>query len=155
VLTGHSGSPRVIVQTAERRGVFACGYQFDQSSLAPRGFLTGAQWAFGTVYQCVAQMVRAGMSVSNGTIPRRLTGTLKDEFCKLSPFGPSVTPQARQRVASAKAAILGGSLEIYRGPIRDNEGKMRIPAGKALQIVDVELDKMDWLVEGVDGRARG
>jgi len=155
VLTGHTGSPRVIVQTAERRGVFACGYQFDQSSLAPRGFLTGAQWAFGTVYQRVAQMVRAGMSVSNGTIPRRLTGTLKDEFCKLSPFGPSVTPQARQRVASAKAAILGGSLEIYRGPIRDNEGKMRIPAGKALQIVDVELDKMDWLVEGVDGRARG
>ncbi len=27
----------------------------------------------------------------DGSIPRRLTGTLKDEFCKLSPFGPSVT----------------------------------------------------------------
>ena len=31
VLTGHTGSPRVIVQTAERRGVFGCGYQFNQS----------------------------------------------------------------------------------------------------------------------------
>ena len=155
VLTGHTGSPRVIVQTAERRGVFACGYQFDQSSMAPRGFLTGAQWAWGTVYVRIAEMVRNGLSVTNGTIPRRLTGTLKDQFCKLSPYGPSVTEQARARVAAAKAAILDGSLEIYRGPIRDNRGITQIPAGKTLKIEDVELDKMDWLVEGVDGRASG
>jgi len=91
----------------------------------------------------------------DGGIPRRLTGTLKDEFCKLSPFGPSVTESARARVAAAKAAILNGSLEIYRGPMRDNAGGIAIPAGKVLKIEDVELDRMDWLVEGVDGRAGG
>ncbi|MDQ1471015.1 MAG: basic rane protein [Bryobacterales bacterium] len=155
VLTGHTGSPRVIVQTAERRGVFGCGYQFDQSSMAPHGFLTGAQWAWGTVYVRIAEMVRAGKSVTNGTIPRRLTGTLKDEFCKLSPYGPSVTEQSRSRIAAAKASILNGSLEIYRGPIRDNEGHTVVPAGRTLGITDVALDKMDWLVEGVDGRAHG
>jgi len=53
------------------------------------------------------------------------------------------------------SAILDGSLEIYRGPIRDNEGNIQVPVGTALRIVDVELDRMDWLVEGVDGRARG
>ena len=155
VLTGHTGSPRVIVQIAERRGIFACGYQFDQSSMAPHGFLTGAQWAWGTVYARIAEMVHAGMSVTNGTIPRRLTGTLKDQFCKLSPYGPSVTAQSRERIASAKAAILDGSREIYRGPIRDNKGNIRIPAGKTLKIEDVELDRMDYLVEGVDGSANG
>jgi basic membrane protein A len=155
VLTGHTGSPRVIVQIAERRGVFACGYQFDQSSMAPRGFLTGAQWAWGTVYLRIAEMARAGKSVIDGTIPRRLTGTLKDQFCKLSPYGPSVTVQSRVRIASAKASILNGSLEIYGGPIRDNKGNIRIPAGKTLRIEDVELDHMDYLVEGVDGRAHG
>jgi basic membrane protein A and related proteins len=155
VLTGHTGSPRVIVQTAERRGVFACGYQFDQSSMAPRGFLTGAQWAWGTVYVRIAEMVHAGLSVANGTIPRRLTGTLKDQFCKMSPYGPSVSAQSRERIAAAKAAILNGSLDIYRGPIRDNQGTIRIPAGRKLKIEDVELDKMNYLVEGVDGRANG
>lgn len=155
VLTGHTGSPRVIVQTAERRGVFGCGYQFNQSSMAPHGFLTGAEWAWGTVYLRIAEMIRAGKSVTNGGIPRRLTGTLKDEFCKLSPFGPSVTEASRARLAAAKAAILNGSLEIYRGPMRNNEGGIAIPAGKVLKIVDVELDRMDWLVEGVDGRAQG
>jgi len=155
VLTGHTGSPRVIVQMAERRGVFACGYQFNQSSMAPHGFLTGAEWAWGTVYLRIAEMIHAGKSVTNGTIPRRLTGTLKDEFCKLSPFGPSVTASSRARVADAKTAILNGSLEIYRGPMKDNEGETAIPAGKILKIEDVELDRMDWLVEGVDGSAKG
>ncbi len=155
VLTGHTGSPRVIVQMAERRGLFGCGYQFNQSSMAPHGFLTGAEWAWGTVYLKIAEMIHQGKSVTNGTIPRRLAGTLKDEFCKLSPFGPSVTPASRARVAAAKASILNGSLEIYRGPLRDNEGKIAIPAGKVLKIEDTELDRMDWLVEGVDGRAKG
>ncbi len=151
VLTGHTGSPRVIVQTAERRGVMACGYQFDQSSMAPHGFLTGAQWAWGTVYLRIAEMVHAGKSVTDSSIPRRLAGTLKDQFCKLSPFGPTVSARARERVASAKSAILNGSLEIYRGPIRDNKGRTRIPAGRTLKIEDPELDRMDYLVEGVDG----
>ena len=155
VLTGHTGSPRVIVQIAERRGVFGCGYQFNQSSMAPHGFLTGAEWTWGTVYRRLAEMIHDGKSVTDGGIPRRLTGTLKDEFCRLSPFGPSVTESSRARVAAAKAAILNGSLEIYRGPLRDNEGRIVIPAGKVLRIEDTELDRMDWLVEGVDGSAKG
>jgi basic membrane protein A len=155
VLTGHTGSPRVIVQTAERRGVMACGYQFDQSTMAPHGFLTGAQWAWGTVYLRIAEMVHAGKSVTDGTIPRRLTGTLKDQFCKLSPYGPSVTQQSRDRISASKTAILNGSLEIYRGPIRDNQGNMRVPAGRVVKIGDVELDHMNYLVEGVDGSANG
>jgi basic membrane protein A len=84
-----------------------------------------------------------------------MTGTLKDEFCKLTAFGPSVPDSARARIATAKAAILNGSLEIYRGPMRDNKGTTVIPVGKVLKIDDVALDKMNWLVEGVEGRANG
>jgi simple sugar transport system substrate-binding protein len=154
VLTGHTGSPRVIVQMAERRGIFANGYQFNQSSMAPRGFLTGAEWHWGTVYCRYAEMLRAGGSVIDGTIPRRLTGTLKDAFCGLSPFGPQVTERTRQVIAAAQQKIIDGSLPIYRGPIRDNTGQMRIPAGVTLSVTDAELDKMDWLVEGVIGKTR-
>ena len=100
-------------------------------------------------------MIHEGKSVTDGGIPRRVTGTLKDEFCGLSPFGPSVTEASRARLAAAKSAILDGSLEIYRGPMRNNEGGIAIPAGKVLKIDDMELDRMDWLVEGVVGKARG
>jgi simple sugar transport system substrate-binding protein len=154
VLTGHTGSPRVIVQMAERRGIFANGYQFNQSSMAPRGFLTGAEWHWGTVYCRYAEMLRESKSVTDGSIPRRLTGTLKDAFCALSPFGPQVTERTRQTIAAAREKIIDGSLPIYRGPIRDNTGQVRIPAGVTRTVTDPELDSMDWLVEGVIGKTR-
>jgi simple sugar transport system substrate-binding protein len=154
VLTGHTGSPRVIVQVAERRGISATGYQFDQSVLAPRGFLTGAEWAWGVVYRHYLEMIRDGKSVVNGTIPRRMTGTLKDEFCRLSPFGPSVTEQKRQVIARTRERLLNGSQSIYSGPLRDNTGKVVIAAGKTIGIEDPALDQMNWLVEGVQGDTR-
>lgn len=151
VLTGHTGSPRVIVQVAERRNIFATGYQFNQSMLAPRGFLTGAEWAWAVVYRRYAEMIHAGKSVANGTIPRRMTGTLKDEFCRLSPFGPAVTAEKREAIARAKQRLLDGSQAVYRGPLRDNTGKTVVPAGSTIRIEDPALDQMNWLLEGIHG----
>jgi simple sugar transport system substrate-binding protein len=154
VLTGHTGSPRVIVQVAERRGVYATGYQFDQSVLAPRGFLTGAEWAWGVVYRRYAEMIHAGGSLLRGTIPHRLAGTLKDEFCRLSPFGPAVTERTRQEIARTRNRLLAGAQSVYRGPLRDNTGRVAIPAGVTLAIEDPKLDSMDWLLEGIQGDTR-
>ena len=50
VLTMHVDSPKVIVETAERRGAFVTGYHANQSALAPKGYLTGAEWNWGKVY---------------------------------------------------------------------------------------------------------
>jgi basic membrane protein A and related proteins len=155
VLTGHTGSPRVIVQIAERRGVFATGYQFNQAVLAPHGFLTGAEWAWGVVYQRYAQMIHDGKSVMNGGIPRRLSGTLKDDFCRLSPFGPAVTPTVREALAKARSRMLDGSLEVYRGPLSDNTGRTVVPAGTNIKIEDPTLDGMNWLLEGIQGQVSG
>ncbi len=155
VLTGHTGSPRVIVQIAERRGAFATGYQFNQAVLAPHGFLTGAEWAWGVVYRRYAQMIHEGKSVMNGGIPRRLSGTLKDDFCRLSPFGPAVTPAVREALAKARSRMLDGSLEVYRGPLRDNTGRIVVPAGTTIKIEDPALDGMNWLLEGIQGQVNG
>jgi simple sugar transport system substrate-binding protein len=155
VLTGHTGSPRVIVQIAERRGVFATGYQFNQAMLAPHGFLTGAEWAWGVVYQRYAQMIYDGKSVMNGGIPRRMSGTLKDDFCRLSPYGPAVTPAVRDTIARTRARLLDGSLDVYRGPLRDNAGHTVVPVGTPIRIEDPALDGMNWLLEGIQGQING
>ncbi len=154
VLTGHTGSPRVIVQVAERRGIWATGYQFDQSVVGPHAFLTGAEWSWGVVYQRYAEMLNDGRSIIDRTIPRRMSGTLKDHFCQLSPFGPSVTPSTRHRILDAQNELLDGSRAIYEGPLRDNKGNIVIPAGKTISIQDPVLDGMNWLLEGIDGDAR-
>jgi basic membrane protein A len=155
VLTGHTGSPRVIVQVAERRGIWATGYQFNQSVVAPHRFLTGAEWSWGVVYKRYAQMIHDGRAVTNGTIPRRMAGTLKDQFCRLSPFGPAVTPGVRNKVAQVQQQLLNGAQAIYQGPLRDNTGRVVVPAGKTISIEDPVLDRMNWLLEGIEGNVRG
>ena len=62
VLTMHVDSPKVIVETAERRGVFVTGYHANQSALAPKGYLTGAEWNWGKVYTDYVTMVQSGKS---------------------------------------------------------------------------------------------
>jgi simple sugar transport system substrate-binding protein len=151
VLTGHTGSPRVIVQVAERRGIWATGYQFDESSMAPHGFLTGAEWSWGVVYRSYAEWIHEGKSVIDGTIPRRVSGTLKDDFCRLSPFGPAVSEAMRSRVLQVRQELLDGSRDIYRGPLRDNKGNVVIPAGTTIPIQSAKLDGMNWLLEGIQG----
>ena len=56
---------------------------------------------------------------------------------------------ARQ-IADAEAALISGELQIFQGPILDNEGTVRIPEGEAggMEL----LDTTDWLVEGVIGQ---
>ena len=56
----HVDSPKVIVETAEKRGVFTSGYHANQSALAPKGYLTGAEWNWSKIYMDYVSWVKAG-----------------------------------------------------------------------------------------------
>src|SRR5882672_10198990 len=147
VLTMHVDSPKVIVETAEKRGVFVSGYHANQATLAPKGYLTGAEWNWAKIYTDYVTWVREGKSY-----PHLLRGGLKEGFVKLSPYGPAVSAAAKTKGDEAKAKLLEGTLIIYKGPIKDNAGKMVIPEGTVHPQTDIELEKMNYLVEGVVGK---
>src|SRR5206468_1002839 len=46
VVTCHVDSPKVVIETAERAGIFSSGYHCNQAKLAPKVYLTGAEWAW-------------------------------------------------------------------------------------------------------------
>lgn len=154
VLTCHVDSPKVILETAERRGIFVCGYHANGSKLAPKGYLTGAEWNWSKVYTDYAEMVKAGKSLSAGTIPHLIRGGLKEGFVAVSPYGPSVTDSAKKDADAAKAKFMDGSMVIFKGPLKDNSGKEILPAGKEYKQQDLELESMGWLVEGVIGSTK-
>lgn len=66
VITCHVDSPKVVMETAERRGIFCSGYHANQAQLAPKGYLTGAEWNWTQVYSKYAEMIRAGKTLING-----------------------------------------------------------------------------------------
>jgi len=151
VVTCHVDSPKVVMETAEKRGIFCSGYHANQAELAPKGYLTGAEWDWTQVYTNYIEMIRAGKTLMNGGIPHLVRGGLQDGFLKLSPYGNAVSADARQSADAAKAEFMDGSMIVYRGEMKDNTGRVVIPAGKDFQQQDQELEKMNWLVTGVVG----
>ena len=152
VVTCHVDSPKVVMETAEKRGIFTCGYHANQAALAPKGYLTGSEWDWTSVYTNYATLIQSGKTLMNGGIPHLLRGGLKDGFVKVSAYGPAVTAEAKKAADAAKAKLLDGSLVIYQGGLKDNTGKVVIPAGKGLDQKAPELEAMTWLVEGVIGK---
>jgi simple sugar transport system substrate-binding protein len=147
VLTMHVDSPKVVVETAEKRGIFVSGYHADQSTLAPKGYLTGAEWNWGKVYSDYVTWIKSGQ-----TYPHLLRGGFKEGFIKMSPYGPAVSDAAKAKADDAKGKLTDGTLVIYKGPIKDNTGKVVIPAGTSETQTDINLEKMNYLVEGVIGK---
>lgn len=146
VLTCHVDSPKVIVETAEKRGIYSSGYHASQAALAPKGYLTGAEWDWITPYTLQIKALQAGQPM-----PNFLRGGLKDGYVKMSPYGPAVSEAAKQKADAVKAEMMKGTFVIFKGQIKDNKGAVVVPAGVSLDQFNPELEKMNWLVEGVIG----
>ena len=147
VLTCHVDGPKVIVETAEKRGIYSCGYHASQAALAPKGYLTGAEWNWITPYKMLVVAAQTGKPMINF-----LRGGLKEGFVKMSPYGPAVSAKAKAQADGAKAKMVKGDFIIFKGPITDNASKIVIPAGTTHSQQDVVLEQMNYLVAGVLGK---
>lgn len=155
VITCHVDSPKVVIETAEKRGIYCSGYHIDQSALAPKGYLTGAEWDWSSIYTQYAKDFLAGKTLMNGGIPHLLRGGLTDRFCNLSVYGSAVSEATRADADAVKEKFLANEMVIYQGEIKDNTGEVKIPSEKKYDQKAIELEQMDWLVEGVEGKVAG
>ncbi len=146
VITMHVDSPKVIVQTCEKRGVWVSGYHADQASLAPDKYLTGAIWNWGKVYTTLVQEIQQGLEPSHF-----FRGGLKDGFVTMAPLGPGVSATAKAKIEAVQNEMLAGKFVIFKGPLKDNQGHLVIPAGTSEVQTDPVLEKMNYLVQGVVG----
>jgi len=147
VVTCHVDSPKVIVETAEKRGIFVCGYHANQAVLAPKGYLTGAEWNWLTAYTMHVKDAMEGRPMKNF-----LRGGLKEGFVKMSPYGKAVPEAARKKADGIKAQMMKSDYVIFKGPLKDNTGKVVIAAGVSQKQTDPVLEQMNYLVEGVAGK---
>src|SRR5450755_1390813 len=99
----------------------ACSYAYrvNQSPLAPKAYLTGAEWNWEALYPKFVKMIAAGEG-----IPNFYRGGLKEEIVKVSPYGEAVSAEARKHADDIKAKFLSAEgYTIFKGPIMDNKGK--------------------------------
>ncbi|MEO6929568.1 MAG: BMP family ABC transporter substrate-binding protein [Casimicrobiaceae bacterium] len=144
VLTHHTDSTATM-QAAEAKHVYAVAYHSDMSKYAPHAQLTAVTHVWDAYYTRVAQ------SVLDGTWkPDHVWGGIKDGMIRMAPFNPAVPQDVRDQMLKAQAEIVAGRLHPFTGPLKDNEGKLRLAAGTTIS--DDALLKMDYYVEGVQGK---
>jgi basic membrane protein A and related proteins len=144
VLTHHTDSTAV-VQAAESKKLYAVAYHSDMSKYGPNAQITAVTHVWDKYYTDRAQAALAG-----NWKPDNVWGGIKDGMIRMGPFGKSVPQETQDLMKKAEAEIASGKLHPFTGPLKDNTGKERLAAGKA--ITDDALSKMDYYVEGVQGK---
>jgi basic membrane protein A len=135
-------------QYAQSAGIPWVGYDSDAKKFAPTSWLTAAVYNWGPYY---LSRVKAAMNGSWKT--GFYYGNLKDKFVGLAPYGPKVSSATKAAIAKKKADLISGKFYEFKGPLYDQSGKLKVPAGKSLTVN--ELYAMNWLVKGVIGSPKG
>ena len=91
VITCHVDSPKVVIKTAEKRGVKTCGHNASQAPLAPKGFITGAEYKWITVYSGYAGDLKAGKAAA-----QHVGGGYESDMVQNTPFGAGADDAARK-----------------------------------------------------------
>jgi basic membrane protein A len=89
-------------------------------------------------------------AVRNGTFePKPVWYGLDHGIVDLSPMSDMVPADVQKAVLAKKEAITAGQAKVFVGPVKDQAGKERIPAGKTAD--DGALLGMDYFIQGVIG----
>lgn len=143
VLSMHQDTPATL-QAAEERGMYAIGNDSDMRQFAPNAFLTAPIWNWGVLYKQIAT------EVHNGTWkPEEIWWGMETDVVKLAPISDKVPQKIRDLVAEKKQALVDHKLQVFTGPIKDQEGNVALAAGKTFS--DKELLSMNFFIEGVQG----
>ena len=155
ILAQHTDSPAML-QTAQKAGVYGFGQSSDMKAFAPKAQLFSAVNNWGPYYiQKIQQLMDGTWSTGEG--PGHWAGNtwlgMSDDYLVLSPF-ENMPADVAKAAAKAAADVKSGKIKIFTGPIKDNAGKLRVPAGKTLN--DGELfQTLDYYVDGISGKIPG
>lgn len=140
VIFQHTDSPAPI-QTAERRGVYAVGYASDMAHFGPKAVLTSIVNDWGPHY------VKSTQAVIDGTWKSEdFWGGLTEDTIKL-PISDLVPAEVKAEAEQIIANIKSGAFHPFTGPIKDQSGVEKIPAG--VSATNAELASMNYYVENV------
>jgi basic membrane protein A len=150
VLTQHQDCTKTIVEKAEAAGKMSVGYHSDSSSLAPKGWVTGSEWNWGPLYSEIIKTAVAGKFTGSkyNTDYREGLRTGSNPFVQ-STYGPVVDDAAKKKIAEEEAKLKADG-SPFTGPVKDQDGNEKVPAGKTPTYAEIE--QMSYLVEGVEGK---
>src|SRR2546422_293661 len=141
----HQDTPSALQAAAEanRLGI---GSESNMQRFAPSAYLTGTIWDWRQIDAGIIQGLMSGQFKSEDYY-----GGLVDKVVSLGPFNPQIPADVQALVEQRQKAIVAGTFQIFKGPLRDQSGKVRVAAGKTMTLV--EILGFNWLLQGIEGQS--
>jgi len=134
-----------VLQTAEKNGKYAFGWDSDMSTFGPKAHLASAIANWGPYYIKAIEELKAGTWKTERTV-----WGVKEGLNDLIKINDVVPEESKKKVETIKAGLKDGSFEVFTGPVVDNTGKERLP--KDQKADQAWKDKIDFYVKGVEGK---
>jgi basic membrane protein A and related proteins len=144
VIGQSSGSPSV-GEVAEEQGVFWLPtLDKNQQPWGPTTMLAVRHYNWGAAFTDIIQQVIDGTWTNEPYF-----GSMSDDFVQLLELHPDVPADVVALIEQKRQEIIDGTLEIWAGPIQDNEGNIVVEEGSVASVDD--LSAGTFLVDGVVG----
>jgi len=151
ILAQHTDSPAML-QIAEKKGALGFGQSTDMGAFAPKAQLFASINNWGPYYINKIKQLRSGKwNTGDGPNhwPGNTWGGLSTDMLLLSKF-KNMPSDVAKKAQKAHDGIKSGNIKIFAGPLKTNDGKDIIPAGKELD--DGALWGMNYYLEGIAGK---
>lgn len=141
---GIEASSPAIPQTCQENGVYCVGYNVDMHELAPDAVLTSFTWNFTPIFKDIIT------SVVEGTVSGDDYYYLGGECANLTDFNDALVPvEIQEKAEQVIKDIANGTINIYGGELKDNQGNILVEAGETMD--DADINSQQFLVENVIG----
>jgi basic membrane protein A and related proteins len=137
-----------VLQTAEKMGKRAFGWDSDMTAYGPKAHLGSAVINWGPYY-----IKAVGDALAGKWTTGQAWWGVKEGAIDMVSIAADVPDDTKKRIDEVKAGLKDGSLAIWKGPIMDNTGKELLAAGTTAD--DKFLGGLKTYVKGVDGKVPG
>jgi len=141
IITQHTDSTAP-AQVAQEAGAYCFGQASDMAPFAETALLTSIIDNWSDYYIARTQAVLDGTWTTEQTF-----GGLAENMVEMGPY-VNMPDDVKAKAIATEAAIHSGELHPFAGPLVNQAGEEKIPAGETLD--DGSLLGMDWYVQGVD-----
>lgn len=141
----YYGSTATALQACEEAGAYGTGFHVDMHDFAPKACLTSFMWNWQPIFTEMVERYLDGDKTMD-----TIYGNMSTGCANMAPINTDLVPAD---VADAVNALLDGAkageLDVFAGPIYDNEGNLVVAEGETIS--EEDLMGLMFLVDNIDG----
>lgn len=140
----YYGSTSAALQACQEKGVFCTGFHVDMRKSAPDACISSFCWNWEPILSRIVEKYLTGDDSK-----ALILGTVGDGSALIAPVSEFVPTDIQEKVAAVQTQMANGEIDVFAGPVYDNQGNLQIPEGGTLE--EKDLFSVFYLVDNVIG----